>query len=81
MSPFYANYGYHPRTSWPIEAEAKNPGGKNYACWMISVHKLCNDALVRAREQMGEYYNSKGKRCTTLQTWRSSDIKWKKYQN
>ena len=21
MSPFYANYGFHPRTTWPVEME------------------------------------------------------------
>ena len=25
MSPFYANYGFHPRTTWPVEMESKNP--------------------------------------------------------
>ena len=28
MSPFYANYGFHPRTTWPAEVESKNPASK-----------------------------------------------------
>jgi hypothetical protein len=24
MSPFYANYGYYPRTNWETEAEVQN---------------------------------------------------------
>src|SRR5712671_6863161 len=25
MMPFYANYGYHPRTIWPSEQDVRNP--------------------------------------------------------
>ena len=25
MSPFYANYGFHPQTTWLVEKESKNP--------------------------------------------------------
>ena len=25
MSPFDVNYGFHPRTTWPVEQESKNP--------------------------------------------------------
>ena len=31
MSSFYANYGFHPRTTWLVEKESKNPASKNYA--------------------------------------------------
>ena len=31
MSPFFANYGFHPRTNWPVEKESKNPASRNYA--------------------------------------------------
>jgi len=29
MSPFFANYGFHPRTNWPVEKESKNPAPRN----------------------------------------------------
>ena len=29
MRPFYANYGFHQRTTWPVEMESKNPPSKN----------------------------------------------------
>ena len=28
MCPFYANYGFHPRTTWPVEMESKNPADR-----------------------------------------------------
>ena len=40
-SPFYANYGFHPRTTWPVEKESKNATSRNYAHWIQSVHDLC----------------------------------------
>ena len=57
MSPFFANYGYHPRTNWHIEMESKNPASKNYAHWMESVHELCVKRLEETREHMGKYYD------------------------
>ena len=29
MSPFFPNYGFHPRTNWPVETESKNPASRN----------------------------------------------------
>ena len=31
MTPFFANYGYHPQTEWLKEREAQNPGANLYA--------------------------------------------------
>src|SRR6266571_7712833 len=49
MSPFYANYGFYPRTNWPVEMESKNPASKNYAHWMENVHEMCIDRLKQTR--------------------------------
>ena len=57
MSPFFANYGFHPRTTWPVEKESKNPASRNYAHWIESVHDLCIKRLEEARERMGRYYD------------------------
>src|SRR5436853_1334020 len=57
LSPFYANYGFHPRTNWPVEMESKNPASKNYAHWMTNVHELCIGRLEQTRERMGRYYD------------------------
>ena len=59
MSPFYANYGYHGRTNWSKEGEAKNPASELYVHWMESVHKKAKENLEAARNSMGSYYNKK----------------------
>ena len=33
MTPFFANYGYHPQTEWLKEREAQNPGANMYGHW------------------------------------------------
>ena len=57
MSPFFANYGFHPRTNWPVEKESQNPSSRNYAHWMESVHELCVKHLEETRECMRKYYD------------------------
>ena len=57
MSPFYANYGFHPTTTCPVQMESKNPASKNYAHWISSVHDLCNSYLKKTSEKMGRYYD------------------------
>ena len=61
MSLFYANYGFHPRTTWPGEMESKNPASKNYAHWISSVHDLYNSYLKKTSEKMGRYYDKSKK--------------------
>jgi transposase InsO family protein len=61
ISPFYANYGFHPRTNWPVEAVAMNPAGRNYTHWMTSVHNWCKAKLEETRERMRKYYDRKSK--------------------
>ena len=57
MSPFFAKYGFHPRTNWPVEKESKNPASRNYAHWMESLHELCVKRLEETCECMGKYYD------------------------
>src|ERR1700742_2390017 len=58
-SPFYANYGFHPRTNWPVEAEERNPQSKIYAHWLEAVHKETKAQLERTRERMDRYFNKR----------------------
>lgn len=60
MTPFYANYGYNPRTIWPSDGEGKNPASKAYAHWMRQVHERASQALKDTRASMSKYYD-KGK--------------------
>ena len=57
MSLFYVKYGFHPRTTSPVEKESKNPASRNYAHWIESVHDLCLKHLEETRERMGKYYD------------------------
>ena len=40
MTPFFANYGFHPPTKWMKEREAYNPGATMYAHWIQDIHQL-----------------------------------------
>jgi len=61
LSPFYANYGFHLRTTWPVEIEAMNPEGRNYAHWMVSIHAFCKKTLERTQELMSRHYDKRSK--------------------
>jgi hypothetical protein len=57
ISPFYANYGYHPRTNWQTEVEAQNGWSHNYVNWISSVYELCKENLQKTGDRMGRYWN------------------------
>jgi hypothetical protein len=59
MSPFFANYGYHPQTEWMKERQAQNPGAELYSHWMKAIHKRAVEALNYTREAMRRYYDRK----------------------
>ena len=61
ISPFYANYGFHPRTNWPVEAAALNPVGCNYTHLITSVHYWCKAKLEENLEWMRKYHDWKSK--------------------
>ena len=61
MTPFFANYGYHPQTEWLKEREARNPGANLYAHWMQTIHQQARQSLEKTRETMGRYYDRKAK--------------------
>jgi len=55
MSPFYANYGFHPVSSDPAATGPLNPTSKLYAHWMHVVHKASAERLEAAHERMRRY--------------------------
>jgi len=59
LTPFYANYGFHPQTEWMKDHEAQNPGAGLYSHWMKSVDEKAYKVLDQAREAMKKYYNRK----------------------
>jgi hypothetical protein len=44
-TPFYANYGFHPKNIWPSDFETKNPASSVYGHWLRSVHQKIKDTL------------------------------------
>jgi hypothetical protein len=57
MSPFYANYGYYPRTNWQTEAEARNGWLQNYVNWISSIHEFCKENLQWTCDRIDRYWN------------------------
>ena len=55
MTPFYANYGFHPAAhNHPTEAP-RNPGAQLYAHWMVQVHEDAQEHLEKSRERMKKF--------------------------
>src|SRR5437588_6061401 len=54
---FYANYGFHRKTMWPIELETQNPASSVYGHWLKSVHQKIADTLEETKRRMGKYYD------------------------
>jgi len=59
LTPFFANYGFHPQTEWMIESEAQNRGGTMYTHWMKTVKGNARTTLEQTREAMKKYYDRK----------------------
>jgi len=55
ISPFYANYGFHPAAPNPPTEEPFNPASINYAHWMAGVHEETQKGLEAAQERMRRY--------------------------
>jgi len=55
MSPFYANYGFHPVAMDPTSTEPLNPASQVYAHWMHIVHDESRKGLEEAHGQMRRY--------------------------
>jgi len=61
MSPFYANYGFHPMAVGPASTEPLNPASTAYAHWMQAVHEEARKGLEEAQERMRRYTNPERK--------------------
>jgi len=61
MSPFYANYGFHPVAVGPASTEPLNPASTAYAHWMQAVYGEVRKGLEEAQERMRRYTNPERK--------------------
>jgi hypothetical protein len=66
ISPFYANYGFEPRTTWPTEIQFRNPASEMYGHYMTGVHQKLKERLVESVDLMKKYYNKKRKEMEPL---------------
>ena len=55
MSPFYANYGFHPATMNPAATEPLNLASQAYTHWMRTMHDESRKGLEDAQERMRRY--------------------------
>ena len=59
LTPFFANYAFHPQMKWMKEREAQNPGGTMYTRWMKTVQENGRTTLEQSREAMKKYYDQR----------------------
>jgi len=57
MTPFFANYGFHPQTECMKEREAHIPGATLYAHWMQDIHNQEKETLENTQESMKKHYD------------------------
>jgi len=55
ISPFYANYGFHPTATNPTAVLPLNPTSFAYGHWMHAVHGEARKSLDKTQEQMRRY--------------------------
>ena len=59
LTPFFANYGFHPQTEWMKEGAVQNPGATMYTHWMQTVQNNARKTLEQTREAMKKYYEQR----------------------
>jgi hypothetical protein len=57
LTPFYTNYGYHPKTIGTSSEESKNLASKAYAHWIKATHNRAIQALEKTKDNMSKYYD------------------------
>jgi hypothetical protein len=67
LTPFYANYGFHPATIDPTPTVVLNPASEAYAHWMQAVHQEARSSVEKSQEQMIKYANRERKDAPTYQ--------------
>jgi len=61
ISPFYADYGFNPRTNWLTEIQFRNPASELYGHYMTRIHQKLKDRLEESIKLMKKYYNKRRK--------------------
>jgi len=59
ITPFFANYGFHPQTEVMKGSEAQNPWATMYCHWIQDIHGQAKQTLEKTWESMKKYYDRK----------------------
>jgi hypothetical protein len=61
MTPFYANFGYHPRWTREIRhtSASESPEGNRITASILDVHDWCRDNIAEANKEYSRYYNNR----------------------
>ena len=59
LTPFFANYGFHPQTKCIKERDMQNQEAIMYTHWMQTVQNKARKTLEQTREAMKIYYNQR----------------------
>jgi hypothetical protein len=65
MSPFYANYRFHPTATNPAAGNSFNPASKVYTYWMHTVYEEARKGLEMAQVRMRRYVDPDRKEAPT----------------
>ena len=59
LSPFYSNFGYHPRWFGELQETkaSESPEGYRIAADLSDIHDYCRDSIAEANRQHSKYYN------------------------
>jgi hypothetical protein len=57
MSPFFANYGYHPRCKVTVSTESSNPAAENFVDTIHAIHAELKEHLQSAQERYKENHD------------------------
>jgi hypothetical protein len=58
LSPFYANFGFEPWTTWPIKAKIKTPSSIMFGYYMNTVHNTRMERLLKSISDMHKFYDT-----------------------
>jgi len=80
MSPFYANYGYHPRATLKVlpDQRHENPPAETYINYMRRVHEELRGTLKQAQ---GRYKNEFDKYAAPAPEFKVGDCVWLNRRN
>jgi len=79
MTPFFANYRFHPQGQLMKEREAQNPGVTLYVHWTQAIHRQAKQTLENTRESMKKVLQQKSDGTTQHRGKRLANVACKEH--